>query len=65
MDKYRKLQRAGKCENPMMRGFKQIEKMSELIDQVETLQTTLEKLEDLTEIMATGMIDNGIISEEN
>ena len=65
MKKYRKLQRAGKCENQMMREFKQIEKMSELIDQVETLQTTLEKLEDLTEIMATGMIDNGIISEEN
>ena len=63
MDKYRKLQKAGKCENQLMLEFKQIEKMSELIDQVVTLQTTLEKLEDLTEIMATGMIDDGIISE--
>ena len=63
MKKYRKLQEAGKCENPMVREFKQIEKMSGLIDQVETLQTTLEKLEDLTEMMAMGMIDDGIISE--
>ena len=63
MNKYRKLQAAGKCENQMMREFGQIEKMSELIDQVETLQTTLKKLEDLPEMMATGMIDDGIISE--
>ena len=63
MDKYRKLQAAGKCENQMLRDFKQIEKMRELIDQVETLQTTLEKLEDLTEMMATGMIDDEIILE--
>ena len=61
MEKYRKLQEAGNCENPMVREFKQIEKMSELIDQVQTLQTTLEKIEDLTEMMATGMIDDGII----
>ena len=63
MDKYRKLQKAGKCENQMLREFKQIEKMRELIDQVKTLQTTLEKLEDLTEMMATSMINDGIISE--
>ena len=63
MDKYRKLQEAGKCKNQMMCDFKQIEKLSELIDQVETLQTTLEKLEDLTEMMATGMIDDEIILE--
>ena len=63
MDRYRKLQKAGKCENQMLREFKQIEKMRELIDQVKTLQTTLEKLEDLTEMMATSMINDGIISE--
>ena len=63
MDRYRKLQKAGKCENQMLREFKQIETMRELIDQVKTLQTTLEKLEDLTEMMATSMINDGIISE--
>ena len=56
MKKYRKLQEQGGCQNPMRKELKQIDKMNELIDNLDMVKTTILKMEHLTDQMGMNLI---------
>lgn len=56
MKKYRKLQEQGGCQNSMIKELKQLDKINELIGNLDMVKTTILKLEQLTDQMGMNLI---------